>query len=169
MPGGVPGGRPARVRALDCFWVAILEPSGRFWWPFGSRLGAEGVARMAPFRPLSGQNTEERGSGRPFVAEPGRGRTLGAEWVPPEAAAEAYRLILPSKYEVPAGPDFPCFLVPERHEKSIKSGTFGARAPIFPVFGRLLGRSEFALIFDAFPAGPRWRKIPKNAARGVEK
>ena len=103
------------------------------------------------------------------MAEPGKGRSLGAGWVGPEAAPEAYRLILPSKYEVPAGPDFPCFLVPERHEKSIKSGTLVARAALFPVFGRLLGRSEVRRISDGLPAGARRPKMPKKAVRGAEK
>ena len=103
------------------------------------------------------------------MAEPGKGRTLGAEWVPPEAAPEAYRLILPSKYEVPAGPDFPCFFAPERHEKSVKSGTLAARGALFPVFGRLLGRSKIRRISDGFPAGARRPKMPKNAVRGAEK
>ena len=103
------------------------------------------------------------------MAEPGKGRTLGAERVGREAAPEAYRLILPSKYEVPAGPDFPRFLVPERHEKSLKTGTLAARGATFPVFGRLLGRSEVRRISDGFAAGARSPKMPKKAVRGPEK
>ena len=58
----------------------------------------------------------------------------------PKAAPEAYRLMLPSKYQVSAGPDFPCFLVLQRHGKSLKSGTFGARGPDFLDFSQIQER-----------------------------
>ena len=58
-------------------------------------------------------------------------------------APQAYRSMLPSKYEVLAGHDFPWFLVLKRHGKSIKSGTFGARGLDFPDFGRIFERSDF--------------------------
>ena len=60
-----------------------------------------------------------------------------------EEAPEAYRSMLPSQYEVSAGPDFSCFWVSKRHGKSIKSGTFGARGPDFPDFTRIFAGSDF--------------------------
>ena len=87
MPGGVPGGRPARVRARNCFWVVILEPSGRFWWPFGTRLGAAGVARTALFGPVSGQNATDGGPG----GRPGPSREKDGIWTPDGPAPRPLR------------------------------------------------------------------------------
>ena len=77
--------------------VALWEPAGR-----------RGGGPDGRFPMVLHRKHVRKGSGRPFVAEPGKGRTLGAERVGREAVPEAYRLILPSKYEVPAVPDFPC-------------------------------------------------------------
>ena len=103
------------------------------------------------------------------MAEPGKGRNLGAGWVGPEAAPEAYRLILPSKYEVPAGRDFRRFWMPKRHEKSTESGTLAARGRLFRVSGGLLGQSEDRRICGGFTAGAKSAKMAKKACRGGER
>ena len=84
-------------------------------------------------------------------------------------APEAYRSMLPSKYDVLAGHDIPCFWVLKNHGKSIKSGTFGARGPDFPDFGRIFERSDFIrfwMIFDEFSIG---KKSTKNPTLGIRR
>ena len=65
--------------------------------------------------------------------------------------------MLPSKYEVLAGHDFSCFWVLKRHGKSTKSGTFAARGPDFPDFGRIFERSDFGLNFRLSKSLPKIR------------
>ena len=62
------GGPPSTSHPRDSFYDAILDPSGRFWAPLGTQLGAEAGSRIPLFRSNSGKNAEKEGPG----AVPGR-------------------------------------------------------------------------------------------------
>ena len=79
----------------------------------------------------------------PFRGTPEKTSNFNDESMRAKEAPEAYRSMLPSKYEVSVGHDFSCFWVIKRHGKSIKSGTFGARGPDFPDFTRIFAWSDF--------------------------
>ena len=110
---------------------------------FGRHLGPSWAPRGGPKSHFSGKIPEKmrkKEVREPFGEKHEKTSTFNDEPLRTKEAPEAYRSMLPSKYEVLAGHDFSCFLVLKRHGKSIKSGTFGARGPDFPDFSRIFER-----------------------------
>ena len=81
-------------------------------------------------------------------------------------APQAYRSMLPSKYEVLAGRDFSCFVDLRRHGKSIKSGTFGGQGPDFPDFFRNFEGSDFGRFLMKFQSAKSRPKIRHLGSEG---
>ena len=79
---------------------------------------------------------------------------------------QAFRSILPSRYEVLASLNFSWFWSPKSHEKSKKSGPLVARGWVFEILGGFYGvrnYDDFLILFDRQKVGQKLRFLRKVA------